>query len=112
MSQGKGPIFIRLGGTGRNPGWFGILLSLLVLAVLLVAGVWLFMIAATLLVLALPYLWWKKRKFQQQVAAMMAAQQAAQQAAYRQQTGADPAAPNNTRSGVVIEGEILHKHNE
>lgn len=110
MSQGKGPVFIRLGTPGRAPSWLGVLLGIVALAVMLVAGVWLFMIAATLLVLALPYLWWKKRKFERQVAAMMAAQQAAYgQASYGQ---AAQSKQQPSEQGVVIEGEVLQKHNE
>ena len=105
MTNSKGPVFIRF-SAGRTPGIFSILLTLVGLAVLFVAGVWLFMIAATLLVLALPYLWWKKRKIQQQVAAMMQAQQAAYQ------THAGNSSQQANESGVVIEGEVLTKRNE
>lgn len=105
MTAPKGPVFIRF-GSGRTPGLFSVLLTLLILAVLFVAGVWLFMLAATVLVLALPYLWWKKRKLQQQVAAMMQAQQAA----YHGQSARDPG--DLDQSGVVIEGEVITKRSE
>ena len=105
MTNPRGPMFIRF-NSGRTPGVMSVLLTLVLLAVLFVAGVWLFMIAATLLVLALPYLWWKKRKFQQQVAAMMQAQQHA----YQGQTGTENSPASH--GGVVIEGEVLTKRSE
>lgn len=105
MTNPTGLVFIRL-NAGRRPGFLSVLLALAGLALLFVAGVWLFMLAATLLVLALPYLWWKKRKFQQQVAAMMQAQQAA----YQQASGQSNQQHN--QEGVVIEGEVLTKRNE
>ena len=53
------------------------------------------MIAATLFVLMLPWLWWKKRKLIERMQQAQAAYQAQQQ---------DP-----TASGVIIEGEVVQQ---
>jgi len=81
-------------GQGKRPGFFSLIVIALALGLFLVFGIGLLMIAATLFVLMLPWLWWKKRKLIERM------QQA--QAAYQAQQ--DPAA-----SGVIIEGEVVQR---
>lgn len=111
----RGPVFIQVKG-GRPAGWLSLLLLIAGALFLLVFGVWLLMILATLLVLFLPYLWWKKRKLMRQMQAHMqqyTEQQgsaptdinpSSQPARQARQTGAD--------SGFVIEGEVLQKRQQ
>ncbi len=82
-------------GQGKKPGFFSLIVIALALGLFLVFGIGLLMIAATLLVLMLPWLWWKKRKLIERIQQAQAAYQA-------QQT--DPAA-----SGVIIEGEVVQR---
>jgi UPF0716 family protein affecting phage T7 exclusion len=85
-------------GTGKKPGFFTLLLIGISVGLFLVFGIGLLMIAATLLVLMLPWLWWKKRQLIQRMQQAQAEYQAQQQ---------DPSA-----SGVIIEGEILQREPE
>ncbi|RVU37527.1 hypothetical protein EOE67_10100 [Rheinheimera riviphila] len=80
-------------GQGKKPGFLSLIVIALALGLSLVFGIGLLMIAATLLVLMLPWLWWKKRKLIERMRQAQAAYQAQQQ---------DPAA-----SGVIIEGEVI-----
>jgi|GEM_PF-2339473 len=80
-------------GQGKRPGFLSLIVIAFALGLFLVFGIGLFMIAATLLVLMLPWLWWKKRKLIERMRQAKAAYQAQQQ---------DPAA-----SGVIIEGEVI-----
>ena len=82
-------------GQGKKPGFFSLIVIVLALGLFLVFGIGLLMIAATLLVLMLPWLWWKKRKLIERMQQAQAAYQAQQQ---------DPAA-----SGVIIEGEVVQR---
>lgn len=82
-------------GQGKKPGFLSLIVIALALGLFLVFGIGLLMIAATLLVLMLPWLWWKKRKLIERMRQAQAAYQAQQQ---------DPAA-----SGVIIEGEVLDR---
>ncbi|MDZ7869678.1 MAG: hypothetical protein U5L02_10880 [Rheinheimera sp.] len=110
----KGPVFIQF-KSGRPASWFNVLLLLAGGLFLLVFGVWLLLIVATLLVLFLPYLWWKKRKLVQQMQAQM--DQFRQSQPNDQNEGAaGPGTANRandaTASGLVIEGEVLQKRQE
>jgi hypothetical protein len=80
-------------GQGKKPGFFSLLLIVLTVGLFFVFGIGLLMIAATLVVLMLPWLWWKKRKLIARMREAQAAYQAQQQ---------DPSA-----SGVIIEGEVV-----
>lgn len=82
-------------GQGKKPGFFSLLIIAFALGLFLVFGIGLLMIAATLLVLMLPWLWWKKRQLIARMQQAQAAYQAQQQ---------DPAA-----NGVIIEGEVLQR---
>ena len=82
-------------GQGKKPGFFSLIVIVLALGLFLVFGIGLLMIAATLLVLMLPWLWWKKRKLIERMQQAQAAYQAQQQ---------DPSA-----SGVIIEGEVVQR---
>jgi Zn-dependent protease with chaperone function len=82
-------------GQGKRPGFFTLIVIAFALGLFLVFGIGLLMIAATLLVLMLPWLWWKKRKLIARMQQAQAAYQAQQQ---------DPAA-----SGVIIEGEVVQR---
>ncbi|OBP14363.1 hypothetical protein A5320_11325 [Rheinheimera sp. SA_1] len=82
-------------GQGKRPGFFTLIVIAFALGLFLVFGIGLLMIAATLLVLMLPWLWWKKRKLVARMQQAQAAYQAQQQ---------DPAA-----SGVIIEGEVVQR---
>ncbi len=96
----QGPIRIQwIYQNSPRRNWFQLLIGAMALALLLFFGVWLFMIAATLLVLALPYLWWKKRKLMAKMAQMQ------QEYAYQHAKGAAPSADHH--EGVVIDGEII-----
>ena len=91
--QGHPPKMAFQFGQGKKPGFFSILLIVLTVGLFFVFGIGLLMIAATLLVLMLPWLWWKKRKLFARMREAQAAYQAQQQ---------DPSA-----SGVIIEGEVV-----
>ena len=91
--QGDSPKMQFQFGQGKRPGFLGLLFIALFLGLFLVFGIGLLMIAATIFVLMLPWLWWKKRKFFEQMRQAQAAYQAQQQ---------DP-----TASGVIIEGEVV-----
>jgi membrane protein implicated in regulation of membrane protease activity len=96
----QGPIRIQwIYQNSPRRNWFQLLIGAVTLALLLFFGVWLFMIAATLLVLALPYFWWKKRKLMAKMAQMQ------QEYAYQQAKGASPT--DTSHAGVVIDGEII-----
>lgn len=82
-------------GQGKRPGFFSLLVIGLALGLFLVFGIGLLMIAATLVVLMLPWLWWKKRKLIERMRQAQAAYQAQQQ---------DPSA-----SGFIIEGEVVQR---
>lgn len=82
-------------GQGKRPGIFSLIVIGFAIGLFLVFGIGLLMIAATLLVLMLPWLWWKKRKLIERMRQAQAAYQAQQQ---------DPAA-----SGVIIEGEVVQR---
>lgn len=82
-------------GQGKKPGLLSLVVVGLSIGIFLVFGIGLLMIAATLLVLMLPWLWWKKRKLIERMQQAQAAYQAQQQ---------DPSA-----SGVIIEGEVLQR---
>jgi hypothetical protein len=81
-------------GQGKRPGFLSLIVIALALGLFLVFGIGLLMIAATLFVLMLPWLWWKKRKLIERMKQAQAAYQAQQ----------DPAA-----SGVIIEGEVVQR---
>lgn len=96
----QGPIRIQwIYQNSPRRNWFQLLIGAMALVLLLFFGVWLFMIAATLLVLALPYFWWKKRKLMAKMAQMQ------QEYAYQHAKGAAPKADH--QDGVVIDGEII-----
>lgn len=96
----QGPIRIQwIYQNSPRRNWFQLLIGAVTLALLLFFGVWLFMIAATLLVLALPYFWWKKRKLMAKMAQMQ------QEYAYQHAKGASSTASHP--DGVVIDGEII-----
>lgn len=82
-------------GQGKKPGFLSLIVIAVALGLFLVFGIGLLMIAATFLVLMLPWLWWKKRKLLERMRQAQAAYQAQQQ---------DPAA-----SGVIIEGEVVQR---
>lgn len=82
-------------GQGKKPGFLSLIVIAFALGLFLVFGIGLLMIAATFLVLMLPWLWWKKRKLLERMRQAQAAYQAQQQ---------DPAA-----SGVIIEGEVVQR---
>lgn len=82
-------------GQGKRPGIFSLIVIGFAIGLFLVFGIGLLMIAATLLVLMLPWLWWKKRKLIERMRQAQAAYQAQQQ---------DPSA-----SGVIIEGEVVQR---
>lgn len=82
-------------GQGKKPGFLSLIVIALALGLFLVFGIGLLMIAATFLVLMLPWLWWKKRKLLERMRQAQAAYQAQQQ---------DPAT-----SGVIIEGEVVQR---
>ena len=88
--QGPNPFMFRF-KQAKPPGLFGLFFILAGTLFLLVFGVGMLMLAATLAVVLLPWLWWKRRQFMQRMA----------QAQAQQQT-MDPSS-----SGVVIEGEVL-----
>lgn len=81
-------------GQGKRPGFFSLIVIAFALGLFLVFGIGLLMIAVTLFVLMLPWLWWKKRKLIERM------QQA--QAAYQAQQG-------HATSGVIIEGEVVQR---
>ena len=91
--QGPPPKMAFQFGQGKKPGFFSLLLIVLTVGLFFVFGIGLLMIAATLVVLMLPWLWWKKRKLIARMREAQAAYQAQQQ---------DPSA-----SGVIIEGEVV-----
>lgn len=91
--QGDAPKMQFQFAQGKKPSFFSLLLIALALGFFLVFGIGLLMIAATLLVLLLPWLWWKRRKLMARMQQAQASYQAQQQ---------DPMA-----SGVIIEGEVV-----
>jgi len=93
--QGGAPHMQFQFGKGKKPGFLSLIVIALALGLFLVFGIGLLMIAATLLVLMLPWLWWKKRKLIARMQQAQAAYQAQQQ---------DPSA-----SGVIIEGEVVQR---
>ncbi len=63
-------------GQGKKPGFLSLIVIAFALGLFLVFGIGLLMIAATLLVLMLPWLWWKKRKLIERMRQAQAAYQA------------------------------------
>lgn len=96
----QGPIRIQwIYQNSPRRNWAQLLIGAIALAFLLFFGVWLFMIAATLLVLALPYFWWKKRKLMAKMAQMQ------QEYAYQHAKETQPTSSH--QDGVTIDGEII-----
>jgi hypothetical protein len=89
---GQNPFMFRMGA--KPPGLFGLLLIAVGLLFFIVFGVGILMLAATLAVLLLPWLWWKRRQLMQKMAAA--------RSQYEQQQ-----ASPSSQSGVVIEGEVI-----
>jgi len=84
-------------GQGKKPGVISLIVIGLTLGLVLVFGIGLLMIAATLFVLLLPWLWWKKRQL---VARMQQAH-----AVYQSQQ-------DLAGAGVIIEGEVVYPQGE
>lgn len=91
--QGPNPFVFRF-KQAKPPGILGLFLILAGALFLLVFGVGILMLVATVAVILLPWLWWKRRQLLKKMASA--------QARYQQEQ-----ASSTSQSGVVIEGEVI-----
>lgn len=109
--KGASPFSFRL-NTAKPPGLFSIFLIIMGLVVFLFFGIGILMLAATVAVLLLPWIWWKRRQLLKAMA-QQRAYDTADGAVYRENNyrSEDAGPDSGSVQGIIIEGEVIDKTN-